>query len=407
MSGLSGQFTDKSDIEEEIVPYGPIGLVALKGMDAMAKTVDNFLVEWRHERGVEEQNSILFQGYDKESFIVESDCPRFGSGEGKGIIMNTVRGHDLYFFTDVTNYSITYKVGDEINHYSPDDHYQDLKRLIAAAAGRAKRMTVIMPFLYEGRVHNRDGRESLDCAQMLKELINMGVNNIVTFDANDPRVQNAIPLHGFDNFTPTYQYIKALCREYKDLHFDNEHMAVVSPDEPGMHRAIYFASVLGVDMGMFYARKDYSVKIDGANPTVANEFLGPDVEGKDVIIVDDMISSGFSVLDVAESLKARKAKRVFVCVAFGLFTNGIERFDEAYKAGIIDKVFTTNLVYQPDALLKKPWHADVRMGKFLALIIDSLNHDYSISDLLNPVERINRLLKRYRERIAVNEQQHT
>lgn len=405
MSKLSGQFTNKSDIEEEIVPYGPIGIVALKGMDEMAKTVDTFLVEWRHERGVEEQNSILFKGYDKESFIVESDCPRFGSGEGKGVIMSTTRGHDLYFFVDVTNYSMTYKVGDKINHYSPDDHYQDLKRLIAAAAGRAKRMTIIMPFLYEGRIHNRDGRQSLDCAQMLKELTGMGVTNIVTFDANDPRVQNAIPLHGFDNFTPTYQYIKALCREYKDLHFDNEHMMVVSPDEPGMPRAIYFASVLGVDMGMFYARKDYSVKIDGANPIVANEFLGADVEGKDIIIVDDMISSGFSVLDAARMLKERKARRVFVCVAFGLFTKGLEKFDEAYKEGVIDKIFTTNLVYQSEELMKRPWHADVRMGKFLALIIDSLNHDYSISDLLNPIERINRLLKRYRERVSSNEAQ--
>ena len=403
MSKLSGQFTNKSDIEEEIVPYGPIGIVALKGMDDMAKTVDNFLVEWRHERSINEQNNILFKGYDKETFIVESDCPRFGSGEGKGVIMSTTRGHDLYFFVDVTNYSITYKVGDTVNHYSPDDHYQDLKRLIAAAAGRAKRMTVIMPFLYEGRVHNRDGRQSLDCAQMLKELVSMGVTNIVTFDANDPRVQNAIPLHGFDNFRPTYQYIKALCREYKDLHFDNEHMMVVSPDEPGMPRAIYFASVLGVDMGMFYARKDYSVKKgDGSNPVVANEFLGADVAGKDIIIVDDMISSGYSVLDAARMLKARKARRVFVCVAFGLFTDGLEKFDEAYKEGIIDKVFTTNLVYQPEELTKRPWHADVRMGKFLALIIDSLNHDYSISDLLNPIERINRLLKRYRERVNSN-----
>ena len=403
MSKLSGQFTNKSDIEEEIVPYGPIGIVALKGMDDMAKTVDNFLVEWRHERSINEQNNILFKGYDKETFIVESDCPRFGSGEGKGVIMSTTRGHDLYFFVDVTNYSITYKVGDTVNHYSPDDHYQDLKRLIAAAAGRAKRMTVIMPFLYEGRVHNRDGRQSLDCAQMLKELVTMGVTNIVTFDANDPRVQNAIPLHGFDNFRPTYQYIKALCREYKDLHFDNEHMMVVSPDEPGMPRAIYFASVLGVDMGMFYARKDYSVKkVDGSNPVVANEFLGADVAGKDIIIVDDMISSGYSVLDAARMLKARNARRVFVCVAFGLFTDGLEKFDEAYKEGIIDKVFTTNLVYQPEELTKRPWHADVRMGKFLALIIDSLNHDYSISDLLNPIERINRLLKRYRERVNSN-----
>lgn len=397
MSEINGQFTAESDIENEIVPYGPIGVVALKGTNEMAKVVDSFLVDWRHERGAAEKNSILFKGYEKDTFIVDSDCPRFGSGEGKGVIKSTTRGHDMYFLVDVTNYSITYKVGDQVNHYSPDDHYQDLKRLIAAAAGRSKRMTVIMPFLYEGRVHNRNGRESLDCAQMLKELVAMGVTNIVTFDANDPRVQNAIPLHGFDNFSPTYQYIKALCREYKDLSFDSDHMMIVSPDEPGMRRAIYFAGVLGVDMGMFYDRKDYAVKINGENPVVASEFLGADVEGKDVIIVDDMISSGFKVLDVARSLKARKAGRVFVCVSFGLFTDGLDKFDEAYSEGVIDRIFTTNLVYEPDELINKPWHANVNMGKYLALIVDSLNHDYSISELLNPVDRINKLLKKYKE----------
>lgn len=394
----NSQFTTKSDIQNEMVPFGPIGIVALKGMEDMANTVDEFLVDWRHERGADEKNSILFKGYEKDSFIVDSDCPRFGSGEGKGVIKSTTRGHDIYFFVDVTNYSITYNVGDQLNHYSPDDHYQDLKRLIAAAAGRSKRMTVIMPFLYEGRQHNRNGRESLDCAQMLKELVGMGVTNIVTFDANDPRVQNAIPLHGFDNFTPTYQYIKALCREYNDLSFDSEHMMIVSPDEPGMRRAIYFASVLGVDMGMFYERRDYTVKVDGDNPVIATEFLGADVEGKDIIIVDDMISSGFTVLDVAREMKRRKAKRVFVCVSFGLFTGGLEKFDRGYEEGIIDRIFTTNLVYRSPELLGRKWHANVNMGKYLALIVDSLNHDYSISSLLNPVDRINRLLKRYNKR---------
>ena len=392
------QFSRKSDIENELVPFGPIGIISLKGTEEMARTIDSFLVEWRHDRGVAEKDSILFKGYEKESFIVDTDCPRFGSGEGKGIINSSTRGHDLYFIVDVTNYSITYEVGGRVNHYSPDDHYQDLKRLIAAAAGRAKRMTVIMPFLYEGRQHNREGRESLDCAQMLKELVSMGVTNIITFDANDPRVQNAIPLHGFDTIAPTYQYIKALCREYDDIDFDSEHIMVISPDEPGMRRAIYFAGLLGVDMGMFYKRKDYSLKIEGENPVIANEFLGSDVSGKDVIIIDDMISSGYTVLDVARELKKRKARRVFICVSYGLFTNGLEEFDRAYEDGVIDRIFTTNLVYQPEELKNRPWNANVNMGKYMALLIDYLNHDYTISGLLTPVDRINRLLTEYKQK---------
>ncbi|MDD5832558.1 MAG: ribose-phosphate pyrophosphokinase [Clostridiales bacterium] len=392
------QFSRKSDIENELVPFGPIGIISLKGTEEMARTIDSFLVEWRHERGVAEKDSILFKGYEKESFIVDTDCPRFRSGEGKGIINSSTRGHDLYFIVDVTNYSITYEVGGRVNHYSPDDHYQDLKRLIAAAAGRAKRMTVIMPFLYEGRQHNREGRESLDCAQMLKELVSMGVTNIITFDANDPRVQNAIPLHGFDTIAPTYQYIKALCREYDDIDFDSEHIMVISPDEPGMRRAIYFAGLLGVDMGMFYKRKDYSLKIEGENPVIANEFLGSDVSGKDVIIIDDMISSGYTVLDVARELKKMKARRVFICVSYGLFTNGLEEFDRAYEDGVIDRIFTTNLVYQPEELKNRPWHANVNMGKYMALLIDYLNHDYTISGLLTPVDRINRLLTEYKQK---------
>jgi ribose-phosphate pyrophosphokinase len=259
-------------------------------------------------------------------------------------------------------------------------------------------MTVIMPFLYEGRVHNRGGRESLDCAQMLKELVRMGVTNIITFDANDPRVQNAIPLHGFDTVSPTYQYIKALCRSFDDLEFDSGHMMVVSPDEPGMRRAIYFAGVLGVDMGLFYQRKDHSVKIDGKNPVIANEFLGSDPAGKDVIIVDDMISSGYTVLDTAEELKRRNARRVFVCVSFGLFTNGLERFDQACRDGVVDRIFTTNLVYQPPELLEKSWYTSVDMSKYMALLIDALNHDYTISKLLNPFDRINAVLAEYKEK---------
>ncbi len=380
----------------ETVPVGPIGLVALKGTEKIAKIVDAYLVAWRHERGAQEQQSLLFAGYEKDSYIIDTDTPRFGSGEGKGVIHSSARGDDLYFIVDVTNHSISYTVSGMQNHYSPDDHYQDLKRLIAAAAGKAKRMTVIMPFLYEGRQHNRKGRESLDCAQMLKELVSMGVTNIITFDANDPRVQNAIPLHGFDTVSPTYQYIKALAREFDDLDFDSEHMMVISPDEGGMRRAIYFANVLGVDMGMFYVRKDYTRRINGENPVIAHEFLGSDVEGKDVIIVDDMISSGDSILDVARHLKSRKARRIFCCVSFGLFTNGLAKFDEAYENGYIDKLFTTNLVYQSPELLEREWYADVNMGKYLALLIDNLNHDDTISGLLNPVDRINKLLTNYR-----------
>jgi len=380
----------------ETVPVGPIGLVALKGTEKIAKIVDAYLVAWRHERGAQERQSLLFAGYEKDSYIIDTDTPRFGSGEGKGVIHSSARGDDLYFIVDVTNHSISYTVSGLQNHYSPDDHYQDLKRLIAAAAGKAKRMTVIMPFLYEGRQHNRKGRESLDCAQMLKELVSMGVTNIITFDANDPRVQNAIPLHGFDTVSPTYQYIKALAREFDDLDFDSEHMMVISPDEGGMRRAIYFANVLGVDMGMFYVRKDYTRRINGENPVIAHEFLGSDVEGKDVIIVDDMISSGDSILDVARHLKSRKARRIFCCVSFGLFTNGLAKFDEAYENGYIDKLFTTNLVYQSPELLEREWYADVNMGKYLALLIDNLNHDDTISGLLNPVDRINKLLTNYR-----------
>ncbi|MDO4960266.1 MAG: ribose-phosphate pyrophosphokinase [Eubacteriales bacterium] len=391
------QYTPNSDFEEEMVPYGPIGIIALKGTKDLAGRVDNFLVNWRKERSSKEHDSILFKGYEKDSFVLNTETPRFGSGEGKGVIHDSTRGADLYFLCDVTNYSITYKVGSEINHYSPDDHYQDLKRLIAASSGRAKRMTVIMPFLYEGRIHNRDGRESLDCAQMLKELVSMGVSNIITFDANDPRVQNAIPLHGFDTLSPTYQYIKAICHEYDDIDFDSDHLMVVSPDEHGMRRAIYCASVVGTDMGMFYNRKDYTRKVNGQNPIVASEFLGADVAGKDVVIVDDMISSGDTLCDVAKNLKARNAKRVFACVTFGLFTEGLEKFDKLYEEGIIDRIFTTNLVYQSPELLSREWYTSVRLGKYLALLIDYLNHDYSISSLLNPVDRINKVLARYKE----------
>ena len=392
------EITTYNDGEIESVPVGPLGLVPLKGMEGLCDEINGYLVNWRHERESDHKDSILFAGYQKDSFIIEADCPRFGSGEAKGIIRSSVRGDDLYFLVDVTNYSILYSVGGVQNHYSPDDHFQDLKRIIAAAGGRAKRMTVIMPFLYEGRQERREERESLDCAQMLKELTDMGVTNIITFDAHDPRVQNAIPLYGFETVSPTYQYIKALLNNVDDLDIDSKNMMIISPDENGMPRAIYFANVLGLDMGMFYQRRDYSRVVNGHNPVVAHEFLGASVEGKDVIIVDDMISSGETMVGVAKELKRMKARRVFGCATFGLFTGGLKVFDKAYEQGVIDKVFTTNLIYQLPELFTKEWYVSVDMGKYLALLIDNLNHDYSISSLLNPTDRINKRVSEYKKK---------
>ena len=396
--GEKKEITTYNDGEIESVPVGPLGLVPLKGMEGLCDEINGYLVNWRHERESDHKDSILFAGYQKDSFIIEADCPRFGSGEAKGIIRSSVRGDDLYFLVDVTNYSILYSVGGVQNHYSPDDHFQDLKRIIAAAGGRAKRMTVIMPFLYEGRQERREERESLDCAQMLKELTDMGVTNIITFDAHDPRVQNAIPLYGFETVSPTYQYIKALLNNVDDLDIDSKNMMIISPDENGMPRAIYFANVLGLDMGMFYQRRDYSRVVNGHNPVVAHEFLGTSVEGKDVIIVDDMISSGETMVGVAKELKRMKARRVFGCATFGLFTGGLKVFDKAYEQGVIDKVFTTNLIYQLPELFTKEWYVSVDMGKYLALLIDNLNHDYSISSLLNPTDRINKRVSEYKKK---------
>ena len=396
--GEMKEITTYNDGEIESVPVGPLGLVPLKGMEGLCDEINGYLVNWRYERESDHKDSILFAGYQKDSFIIEADCPRFGSGEAKGIIRSSVRGDDLYFLVDVTNYSILYSVGGVQNHYSPDDHFQDLKRIIAAAGGRAKRMTVIMPFLYEGRQERREERESLDCAQMLKELTDMGVTNIITFDAHDPRVQNAIPLYGFETVSPTYQYIKALLNNVDDLDIDSKNMMIISPDENGMPRAIYFANVLGLDMGMFYQRRDYSRVVNGHNPVVAHEFLGASVEGKDVIIVDDMISSGETMVGVAKELKRMKARRVFGCATFGLFTGGLKVFDKAYEQGVIDKVFTTNLIYQLPELFTKEWYVSVDMGKYLALLIDNLNHDYSISSLLNPTDRINKRVSEYKKK---------
>ena len=381
----------------ETIPVGPLGLVPLKSCTELGKKVNDYLVTWRRERESEHKSTIAFAGYQRDSYIIDAKTPRFGSGEAKGTIESSVRGDDLYIMVDVCNYSLTYSMAGMTNHMSPDDHYQDLKRVIAAAAGKAHRINVIMPFLYESRQHKRSGRESLDCALALEELVDMGVENIITFDAHDPRVHNAIPLKGFESVSCTYQFIKYLLLNVDDLHIDSEHMMVISPDEGGMGRAVYFANVLGLDMGMFYKRRDYTKIVNGRNPIVAHEFLGTNVEGKDVIIIDDMISSGESMIDVASELKKRGASRVFCATTFGLFTNGFKKFDEAYENGIIDRILTTNLVYQPTELLSKPWYINVDMSKYMALLIDTLNHDSSISNLLSPVERIQQRVKEYNE----------
>ncbi len=381
----------------ETIPVGPLGIVAMENCNTLGKQVDDYIVEWRSNRIGSYTHTIAFSGYQKESYLVDAKVPRFGSGEAKGIINESVRGRDLYILVDVGNYSMKYSLCGYENRMSPDDHYQDLKRVIAAVGGKARRISVIMPFLYESRQHKRTGRESLDCAIALQELTNMGVENIITFDAHDPRVQNAIPLKGFETVQPAYQFIKGLLREEKNLKIDSENMMVISPDEGGTSRAVYLANVLGLDMGMFYKRRDYSKVVNGRNPIVAHEFLGSSVEGKDVIIIDDMISSGESVLEVAKDLKDRKAKKVFVATTFGLFTNGLDKFDDAYEKGIIDRILTTNLTYQTPELLTKPYYISCDMSKYISLIIDTLNHDASISELLNPVGRIHRILKKYRE----------
>ena len=382
------------------IPYGTLGIIPLKSCSAMGEKVDEYLVNWREQREHENQSNLAFSGYKRDSYVVSASTPRFGSGEGKGVLNDSVRGYDLYIMVDVCNYSIEYSLCGNTNHMSPDDHYADLKRVIAAAGGKARRINVIMPFLYESRQHKRSGRESLDCSLMLQELTAMGVENIITFDAHDPRVHNSIPLKGFESVSCTYQFIKYLLLGVDDLHIDSEHMMVISPDEGGMGRAVYFANVLGLDMGMFYKRRDYTKIVNGRNPIVAHEFLGTNVEGKDVIIIDDMISSGESMIDVASELKKRGASRVFCATTFGLFTNGFDKFDEAYEKGIIDKILTTNLVYQPAELLSKPWYINVDMSKYMALLIDTLNHDSSISYLLNPVDRIQKRVKEYNERYA-------
>ena len=374
------------------IPVGPLGIIAMPGCEDIGKKIDNYLVKWRRERENDHKETIPFRGYERDSFLIEIDCPRFGSGEAKGTIKRSVRGLDLYIIVDVFNYSIEYTMYGRKVPMSPDDHFADLKRIIAATQGKAKRVNVIMPMLYEGRQHRRTKRESLDAATALQELVGMGVSNIITFDAHDPRVQMAIPDHGFDNVMPTYQMIKAMVNNVPDIEIDAEHLMIISPDEGAMARGIYFSSVLGVDLGMFYKRRDYSRIVNGKNPIVAHEYLGADVAGKDIVIVDDMISSGDSVLDLGQKLKELGAKNIYVCTTFGLFCNGLEHFDEAYKKGFITKVFTTNGIYTPPELLSREWYCSVKLSKYIAYILDTLNHDASISGLLEPTGKINALL---------------
>ena len=385
------------------VPVGKLGIIALESSTELGLKVDSYISRWRAERENDENEHFTFTGYKKNSYLVKSECPRFGSGEAKGMLKETVRGDDLYLLVDVMNHNVTYKICGKENMMSPDDHYSDLKRVIAAIAGKAARITVIMPFLYESRQHKRNSRESLDCAFALQELIGMGVENIITFDAHDPRVQNAIPVSGFENIMPTYQFIKTLLRTTPDLTLDSDHMMVISPDEGAMNRAIYFANHLGVDVGMFYKRRDYTTVVNGKNPIVAHEFLGDDVAGKDVIVVDDMIASGESMLDVARELKRRNAKRVYALATFGLFTSGPDFFDKAYEEGVIEKVITTNLTYQNPELFSRPWYESADLSKYIAILIDHLNHNASISGLLDQSARIQARIQEYKEKGTITD----
>ena len=379
----------------DTMPVGALGIVPITGCEEMAAEIDYYLTRWRAERESEHKDSLAYIGYKSPSYIINCSLPRFGTGEGKGVLGQSVRGMDLYLLADVVNYSQTYKMFGLENHMSPDDHYQDVKRVIAAVGGKARRINIIMPFLYEGRQHKRTSRESLDCALALQELTSMGVDNIITFDAHDPRVQNSIPLHGFETVTPTYQFTKALLKNVPDIKLDADHMMVISPDEGALSRAVYMANIIGLNVGMFYKRRDYSRIVDGRNPIVAHEYLGTDLSGKDAIIIDDMISSGDSALDVAAELKRRNANRIFLATTFGLFTNGLEKFDKAFEDGLLYRVLTTNLVYQTPELLSRPWYINCDMSKYIAYLIDTLNHDASVSDLLNPSARIQRILKKY------------
>ena len=385
------------ELLEKTLPVAPLKLAALESCKELAQKVNDYIVSFRENTINEVTESPLYVNYRTNNYLVECNCPRFGSGEAKGVIKETIRGTDLFIMSDVCNYSLTYSVNGHLNHMSPDDHFQDIKRVIAASTGKAHRVNVIMPFLYEGRQHRRTKRESLDCALALRELSAMGVSNIITFDAHDPRVQNSIPLKGFDNFFPTYQFLKALVKNVPDFKLDNDHLMIISPDEGAMSRAVYFSNILGVDMGMFYKRRDYSTVVNGKNPIVAHEFLGDSVAGKDVVIIDDMISSGESMLDVARQLKERKAGRVFVCTTYGLFTDGVAKFDEYYEKGWLDRVITTNLNYRIPELLDRPYYIEANMSKYLASIIDIINHDVSVEKVRSSNEKIMDLMKKVNE----------
>ena len=377
---------------QEALPVGALGIIALDSCRELGEKINRYIVKWRTDRQHAHQESPQLMEYARDNYLLKTSVPRFGTGEAKGVIYDSVRGDDLYILVDVCNYSITYTMNGIVNRMSPDDHFNDLKRIIAAIGGKARRISVIMPFLYESRQHKRSQRESLDCAIALQELVNMGVENIITFDAHDPRVQNSIPLHGFETIQPVYQFIKGLFRAAPDFCISPDRLMIISPDEGAAGRAVYMANVLGVDMGMFYKRRDYTRIVNGRNPIVAHEFLGANVAGKDVVIIDDMISSGDSVLEVARELKRLNANRIFICSTFGLFTNGLEKFDKAYEEGLFYALLTTNLVYQTPQLLSKPYYTGCDLSKFLALIIDTLNHDGSMSDLLSPMDRITRFL---------------
>ena len=382
----------------ETIPVGKLGIIALRSSAELGKKINDYLVQWRDQRDNEHTSTIAFSGYQRDTFLINSLCPRFGTGEGKAVINESVRGYDLYILVDVTNYSLEYTVRGQKNHMSPDDHFQDLKRIIGAVGGKARRITVIMPYLYESRQDKRTARESLDCAQALEELYNMGVDSVITFDAHEPKVQNAIPLKTFETIKPTYQFIKALLNNVPDIEMTPDKMMVVSPDEGAMGRSIYFGTALGLDISMFYKRRDYTKVVDGRNPIVAHEYLGADLKGKDVVILDDMISSGDSMLEVGRELKKRGAGRIFFCATFGLFTEGLARFDEAYKEGIFDKVVTTNLIYQTPELLQREYYINADMSKYIALIIDTLNHDFSISEFLDPTDRIHKIIEKFNQK---------
>lgn len=381
------------------LPVAPLKIAALESCYDFAKGVNDYIVEFRRNDTTELMNchaDLHYRGYDCDNYLLDIACPRFGSGEAKGVIKESVRGTDVFVMVDVLNHSLSYKLNGFTNYMSPDDHYQDLKRIISACVANAKRVNVIMPFLYESRQHKKTKRESLDCALALEELVSMGVSNIITFDAHDPRVQNSIPLTGFDNFMPTYQFVKAMFTNISDMKVSKDDMMIISPDEGAMNRAVYLANNLGVDMGMFYKRRDYSRVVDGRNPIVAHEFLGSSVAGKDVIIMDDMISSGESMLDTAKELKKRNAKRIIICATFGLFTNGLEKFDEFHNQGIIDYVYTTNVHYRNPGLLTRPWYLEADMTKYLAAIINSYNHDVSISKSLSPTTKIQKFVSKFK-----------